>query len=110
MMRPFRLQLLLPIVIIAVVLFGAYALADGGGDIIFRPAGMDPVLFSHDYHIKTRGIRCNACHFKGFAKEANGYQMQKEKLNKRDFCGHCHNGMKGFDATSNSNCSRCHRK
>lgn len=109
-MQSLRHQVILPAFIIAAVLTSVYALAEGGGDIIFRPAGMDPVLFSHDYHIKTRGIRCNACHFKGFAKDTSGYQMQKEKINKRDFCGHCHNGMKGFDATSNSNCTRCHKK
>jgi hypothetical protein len=31
-------------------------------------------------------------------------------LNKRDFCGHCHNGMKGFNLESEKNCSRCHHK
>jgi hypothetical protein len=36
--------------------------------------------------------------------------MKKESITKRDFCEHCHNGMKGFDAGSAKNCSRCHKK
>jgi hypothetical protein len=31
-------------------------------------------------------------------------------LNKRDFCQHCHNGMKSFDVASVKNCERCHKK
>ena len=82
----------------------------GGGDVTFKPANTDPVVFSHDYHMKDRGIKCMACHFKTFAAVEGGYQIKKEKLNKRDFCQHCHNGMKGFDVTSTSNCMRCHKK
>jgi hypothetical protein len=36
--------------------------------------------------------------------------MKKEAITKRDFCEHCHNGMKGFDAGSSKNCTRCHKK
>jgi hypothetical protein len=36
--------------------------------------------------------------------------MKREKMTKRDFCEHCHNGLKGFDARSEKNCSRCHKK
>jgi len=39
-----------------------------------------------------------------------GYEMKKESITKRDFCSHCHNGMKGFDAASAKNCARCHKK
>ena len=81
----------------------------GGGDITFKPAGTDPVVFSHDYHMKNRGIKCSACHFKTFAAEGE-YKINKEKLNKQDFCQHCHNGMKSFDVTSAGNCKRCHKK
>ncbi len=93
------------------LLFVPLAFADPGkGDIIFRPAGTDPVFFSHDYHTKVRGVRCSACHFQLFAASDNGNKMKKEKLTKRDFCEHCHNGLKGFDATSEKNCGRCHKK
>ena len=83
--------------------------AIGGGDINFTPAGIDPVNFSHDYHSKTRGLKCAACHFQKFSK-GQGYEMKKESITKRDFCSHCHNGMKGFDAASAKNCARCHKK
>lgn len=85
-------------------------LAVGGGDVTFKPGGVEQVVFSHDYHMKNRGIKCSACHFPTFSSDGSGYHIKKEKLNKRDFCGHCHNGMKGFDLASDKNCKRCHTK
>ncbi len=86
------------------------AFAVGGGNITVTPRTSDPVIFSHDYHMKTRGIKCVACHFSTFSDESGSYKIKKEKLNKRDFCQHCHNGMKSFDAASEKNCKRCHKK
>jgi c(7)-type cytochrome triheme protein len=98
----------------AAILFSGFvcasAFADDGGNITFKPANIEPVTFSHDFHMKNRGIKCTACHFQAFAQSGEGYKMKKEKLNKRDFCQHCHNGMKSFDVTSAKNCGRCHKK
>jgi c(7)-type cytochrome triheme protein len=85
------------------------ALAAGGGDITFTPKTMDPVHFSHDYHLKLRGLKCAACHFQKFMKGA-GYEMQKEQITKTGFCAHCHNGMKAFSVDNEKNCMRCHSK
>ena len=87
----------------------ATVLAIGGGDITFTLQKSDPVHFSHDYHMKARGLKCVACHFQKFSK-GQGYEMKKEVITKRDFCELCHNGMKAFDAGSNKNCARCHKK
>jgi len=97
------------IVLIAAMPLHAYGDANGG-DRVFKLANMDPVLFSHDYHTKTRGINCRACHNQEFLQAGSEYQMKHEKITKKDFCRHCHNGMKGFDAKSDKNCIRCHKK
>lgn len=86
---------------------GAYG---AGGDITFTPKGSGPVVFSHDLHTKSRGMKCLACHFDRFAVGGGGFKISQEKLNKREFCGHCHNGMKSFDMESKKNCVRCHKK
>jgi c(7)-type cytochrome triheme protein len=83
--------------------------AVGGGDVAFTLQKADPVHFSHDYHMKSRGLKCAACHFQKFSK-GHGNEMKKELITKRDFCEHCHNGMKSFDAGSPKNCTRCHKK
>jgi c(7)-type cytochrome triheme protein len=85
------------------------AFAAGGGDITFKVPNTDPVHFSHDYHLKLRGLKCTACHFNKFARGAT-YEMKKGSITKREFCVHCHNGMKGFDLDSAKNCVRCHIK
>ncbi len=96
--------------LIVLIAIAVYAWAVGGGDITYNLKNADPVHFSHDYHIKARGIKCMACHFQLFSQDGGGYKMKREKINKRDFCEHCHNGMKGFDAKSEKNCARCHKK
>lgn len=83
--------------------------AENKGNITFE-AQNGPVVFSHDHHIKSRGIKCSACHFRTFASDGGSFQMKKDKLTKRDFCEHCHNGLKSFDARSEKNCTRCHGK
>lgn len=98
---------------IALFLFSAGSwshAAVNGGDITFTPKGNDPVIFSHDYHAKSKGIKCMACHFDRFAVGSGGFKIDKGKLNKREFCGHCHNSMKAFDLENQQNCSRCHKK
>ena len=99
---------LLLIVVLLLIPFSS-ALPAGGGDITFTPKNADPVNFSHDYHLKLRGLKCMACHFQKFAKGA-GYEMRKEEITKQGFCEHCHNGMKAFDAENAKNCNRCHKK
>ena len=95
---------------VVVLLFPAViVLAAGGGDITFELKGADPVHFSHDYHLKLRGLKCSACHFSSFAK-GSSYAMKRESITKSDFCGNCHNGLKGFDVDNEKNCIRCHRK
>jgi c(7)-type cytochrome triheme protein len=80
------------------------------GNITFEPKNAAPVLFSHEHHIKTRGVKCQACHYQSFSSGGSSFQMKRDKLTKRDFCEHCHNGLKGFDAKSEKNCMRCHQK
>ncbi len=96
------------LVLLAALCIPAVIIAQSGGDLKFTPAGMDPILFSHDHHTKVKGVKCMACHFNMFEKTGKGYQMKREKLTKKDFCEYCHNGMKGFDAQSTRNCTRCH--
>ncbi len=97
--------------LLASLLLVSFAFADTvKGDITFNLKKADHVIFSHDYHTKNRGVKCAACHFQTFAASGNSFQMKKEKLTKQDFCEHCHNGMKAFDAKGEKNCTRCHKK
>lgn len=92
------------------LLLAASAARGAGGDITFTPRNLDPVVFSHEHHTKSRGVKCMACHFDKFAVGSGGFKISQEKLNKRDFCGHCHNGLKAFDMGAQTNCARCHKK
>lgn len=104
------MRILFSSAILSVLLLAASgASGAGGGNITFTPKDAAPVVFSHDIHTKTHGVKCMACHFSKFAAGTNGFQINKETLNKREFCGHCHNGLKAFDLESRKNCGRCHK-
>jgi len=87
-----------------------HAFGETGGNKIFKSDKMDPVTFSHDYHTKNRGISCRACHNQQFLQTGSDFKMKHELITKNNFCEHCHNGMKAFDARSEKNCVRCHIK
>lgn len=97
-------------VVTIIFLAAAVYSATGGGNLKFTPEKAAPVYFSHEYHVDVKGIKCMACHLHRFELVRGTYKMKKGKLNKRDFCEFCHNGLKGFDAGSTKNCNRCHKR
>ncbi len=97
------------LLVLSLMLLPVQAVPGEKRDIVF-PTKNGDVVFSHQYHTTVRGVKCAACHFAAFSGTESGYVMKKERLTKREFCEHCHNGMKGFDARSDKNCARCHKK
>lgn len=79
----------------------------GGGDILFRPAGVSNVLYSHDTHAGKMGIKCRECHPAIF-KMAEGYgKTTMADMEKGQSCGFCHNGKRAFDVKTG--CPKCHQ-
>ncbi len=104
-------KLFFPLLVAALLLIpsGAFAQRVGGGDLTFTPKNASPVVFSHEKHVKGKGLKCIGCHYQ-ISQMANGsYRMDLAKINKDDFCGKCHNGQKAFDVKDAKNCNRCHR-
>lgn len=99
------------VAVLALVLIPAVSFAQrvGGGDLTFTPKNASPVLFSHDKHVKDKGIKCTGCHYQIFQMGKGSYKMDMGKLTKGDFCGKCHNGQKSFDVKATENCTRCHK-
>lgn len=81
----------------------------GGGDIRFAAKSAGPVVFSHEKHVKDKGLKCTGCHYQIFQMAQGSYKMDMSKLTKGEFCGKCHNGQKSFDVKDQKNCGRCHQ-
>jgi c(7)-type cytochrome triheme protein len=81
----------------------------GGGDLTFTPKNALPVVFSHEYHVIKKGLKCTDCHYEIFQMAQGSYEMKMEELTKGAFCGKCHNGRKAFDVKDKKNCIRCHQ-
>ncbi len=88
---------------------GAFAQKVGGGDLTFTPKNAAPVVFSHEIHVKEKGLKCVGCHYQIFEMAQGSYKMDMAKITKGNFCGKCHNGQKAFDAKDAKNCTRCHK-
>lgn len=89
--------------------FIAAAQKVGGGDLTFKPKGASEVVFSHETHVKSKGLKCTGCHYQVFQMTSGSYKMDMNKLTKGDFCGKCHNGQKSFDVKDVRNCAKCHK-
>lgn len=87
----------------------AFAQRIGGGDLTFKPNNASPVVFSHELHVKGKGMKCTGCHYQIFQMTQGSSKIDMSKITKGDFCGKCHNGQKAFDAKDEKNCVRCHR-
>ena len=87
----------------------AFAQPDGGGDLTFTPQNAPPVVFSHNKHMKERGLKCSGCHYQLFQMAQGSYKMDMESITKEEFCGRCHNGQVSFDVQDPKKCSCCHR-
>lgn len=79
----------------------------GGGDITFRPAGAASVLYSHDYHVTQKKLKCSECHYRLFTTMAQHHKVTMADMQKGSSCGWCHNGDRAFDVKGN--CGKCHK-
>lgn len=104
-----RTIIVLTIAVCLVVPLAAAAQKVGGGDLTFTPDNVSPVVFSHEQHVKVKGIKCTACHYRIFQMSKGSNKIDMGLITKGNFCGKCHNGQKAFDASDEKNCSRCHK-
>jgi c(7)-type cytochrome triheme protein len=76
-------------------------------DIKFSLKNADPVVFSHDIHLKKYNNNCRICHDAIFSLR-NKKRYTMAEMEKTKSCGACHSGVKAFSVTSEKDCSRCH--
>ncbi len=67
-----------------------------------------PAVFPHTLHRVL--FRCYVCHDSLFKMKLGADHITMEAIGNGRYCGACHNGNTAFEASSFSNCSRCHQK
>lgn len=76
-------------------------------DIKFKLKNSEPVVFSHELHLKKYNNNCRMCHDAIFSlKNKKRYTMAE--MEKTKSCGACHTGIKAFSVSTEKDCSRCH--
>jgi len=76
-------------------------------DIQFKFKNSEPVVFSHEFHLKKYNNNCRMCHDAIFNLR-NKKRFTMAEMEKTKSCGACHSGMKAFSVASEKDCSRCH--
>jgi c(7)-type cytochrome triheme protein len=99
--------LLLAIAVSVCVLSVICAGAAETKDIKFSFKNADPVVFSHELHLKKYNNNCRICHDAIFNLRNKKHYTMAE-MEKTKSCGACHSGMKAFSVASEKDCSRCH--
>lgn len=103
-MQKKSLFLVLSLFLMSVVCAGAAETRN----IKFSFNNADPVLFSHEFHLKKYNNNCRICH-------DTIYNLKKRKhftmaeMEKTKSCGACHSGMKAFSVATEKDCIRCHK-
>jgi len=95
--------------LIGVFIFSAVALGRvGGGDVLFAPEKAKEVIFTHDNHVGSIGLKCTDCHDALYHTKEKHKKVTMAQMQKGQSCGSCHNGKRAFDLKGN--CDNCHKK
>ncbi|MBJ6727556.1 cytochrome c3 family protein [Geomesophilobacter sediminis] len=77
-------------------------------DIKFPIKGAEPVVFSHEIHLRKYNNNCKVCHNAIFnLKERHHFTMAE--MEKTKSCGACHTGVKAFSVADEKACVNCHK-
>lgn len=76
-------------------------------DIQFKFKNANPVVFSHEIHLKKYNNNCRMCHDAIFSLRNKKHYTMAE-MEKTKSCGACHSGVRAFSVASEKDCSRCH--
>jgi c(7)-type cytochrome triheme protein len=82
----------------------------GGGDITFEVKKAGDVIFSHESHAGSIGLKCTDCHDSLYVTKEKDKSVTMAQMQKGASCGSCHNGKKAFDVKIKENCDQCHKK
>jgi c(7)-type cytochrome triheme protein len=88
----------------------------GGGEILYKPQGADPVIFRHETHVIQYKLKCTDCHTKIFEMKREDLKMTREAHGRDRHCGICHNGKREFNGrkifsqSTEADCAKCHRR
>jgi len=93
----------------AILVFTAvYAGALETKDIKFSFKNSEPVVFSHDLHLKKYNNTCKICH-DAIYNLRNRKHFTMAEMETTKSCGACHTGMKAFSVATEKDCVKCHK-
>ncbi len=78
-------------------------------------AGKNTALFSHNTHSIRDKMKCTECHPGVFLMKVENRVVKKgqltmKQMEKGEYCGKCHDGVKAFSISDKESCSECHPK
>ena len=93
----------------AIIVFAAsFAGALETKDIKYSFKNSEPVVFSHNFHLKKYNNNCKICH-DAIYNLRNRKHFTMAEMETTKSCGACHPGVKAFSVTSEKDCVKCHK-
>ncbi len=77
-------------------------------DIKYTFKNSEPVVFSHEIHLKKYFNNCRICHDAIYNLKKRKHFTMAE-MEKTKSCGACHSGIKAFSVATEKDCIRCHK-
>ena len=77
-------------------------------DVNFPLKNAEPVVFSHQVHLKKYSNNCRICHNAIFNLKTKRHYTMAE-MEKTKSCGACHTGVKAFSVADEKSCVKCHK-
>ena len=95
-------------ILFVLLLISAAIAKVGGDDVTLEVKGAGNVVFSHDAHVSTVGLKCTECHASLFVTKEKDKKVSMAEMQKGKSCGACHNGKQIFSVKGN--CNKCHQR
>lgn len=80
--------------------------------ILADQQGKSSAIFSHKRHLAREKQKCTACHPGVFIMKVDDKVVKQgltmEQMEKGEYCGDCHDGVKAFSVSTEESCKKCH--
>ncbi len=107
MMRSVKCAVLAAFCVLTIVV--SAAAVGPGKELTWQGGGPGKVTFDGDDH-SDENYTCADCHPGLFAEKFGAAKMTMAAMNRGEYCGACHNGVRSFGTNDPDRCEECHRK
>lgn len=102
-------KLIVPQLFLLLILVAPVSAVGPDKELSWAGGGQGKVTFEGDDHA-DENYTCADCHPGIFAMKFGTAKMTMAAMNRGEYCGACHNGVRAFGTDDPDRCEECHKK